>query len=441
MEMNPNPFSSPSANRILSKFIFVSYADTEELMNKRMNRERLNIGVYHLREYARTEDHVRDLRDCGIDFVICMNYDKPTLDLFEKYGVGAIVSGIVPGWWGGDGDNAGKMAAANPLEKYDEAAAKFTDHPAIWGIDAGDEPSALDFPHYGKVMRRMENLFPNQFAYLNLYPNYASVSQNNAAETVNQLGTPTYAEHIDKYCEFVGEDYLCYDFYMYSASVTGAYENLRIVADACRMTGRSMWIVLQVNSNNPAKWISENQLRFQAFSSMAFGAENITWACYTAGWWHNQVVDEHGEKTEQYDKLKKVNAEIRTLADDYMKYRTTSTHFVGFADDSPWLAKVNQKPTASLNTGIFEDVRAENGEELVIGQMVSRENPAEYALFLCAADDPTDVSGKTYNVVFRADEREVRALSNEGEIPVVKRADGRCSIEMKSCGGVLLTAK
>ena len=27
-------------------------------MNKRMNRERLNIGVYHLQPYARTEDHV-----------------------------------------------------------------------------------------------------------------------------------------------------------------------------------------------------------------------------------------------------------------------------------------------------------------------------------------------------------------------------------------------
>ena len=100
-------------------------------MNKRMNRERLNIGVYHLRPYARSEQHVKDLRECGVDFVICMDYDKPTLDLFEQYNVGAIVSGIVPGWWGGDGNNAGQMAANNPIEKYEAAAAKFADHPAI----------------------------------------------------------------------------------------------------------------------------------------------------------------------------------------------------------------------------------------------------------------------------------------------------------------------
>ena len=67
-------------------------------MNKRMDRNRLNIGVYHLKPYARTEAHIKDLADCGIDFVICMDSkDRAALDLFHKYGVGAIVSGIVPG--------------------------------------------------------------------------------------------------------------------------------------------------------------------------------------------------------------------------------------------------------------------------------------------------------------------------------------------------------
>ncbi|MGN1345490.1 MAG: hypothetical protein ACI4V1_01785 [Eubacteriales bacterium] len=409
-------------------------------MNKRMNRERLNIGVYHLRPYARTEAHIRDLKDCGIDFVVCMDYDKPTLDLMEQYGIGAIVSGVVPGWWGGDGDNAGKMEASNPMEKYDEAAEQFVDHPAIWAIDAGDEPSALDFPYYGKVLRRIEQKFPNQFAYLNLYPNYASVSQNNAAETVNQLGTPTYAEHIDQYCKQVGADYLCYDFYMYSASVAGAYENLRIAADACLRTGRSLWIVLQVNSSRPDRWISENQLRFQAYSAMAFGVENITWACYTAGWWHNQVLDEKGEKTEQYEKLKKVNAEIRVLAEEYMKYRRVATHFIGF-ETAEELRNVHQKPIKALDTGVFQDVHAENGENLVVGQMVSRKESEAYALFLCGADDPMDVHPKTYRVIFRADDREVTVLSSEGTVPVIRQTDGSYSIEIKSSSGVLITAK
>ena len=409
-------------------------------MNHRMDRTRLNLGVYHLRPYARTEAHIKDLADCGIDFVVCMDNDRPALDLFHKYGVGAIVSGIVPGWWGGDGDNAGTMATVNTMDKYETAAASFVDHPAIWGIDVGDEPSALDFPHYGRVIDYVGRAFPNQFAYLNLYPNYASVSQNNARETVNQLGTATYAEHIQKYCEYVPSDYLCYDFYLYSINVTKHYENLRVVADACLRTGRSMWIVLQVNSNKPAEWMSENNLRFQAYTSMAFGAENIIWACYTAGWWYNQVLDSEGNKTEQYDKLKKINAEIRTLADEYMKYRRVSTHFVGFEGHQD-MAAVGQEAIESLSTGVFFDVKADNGAPLVIGEMVNRHADGSVALMVCAADDPHETDPKEYNVTFRAPDRCVRALGGNGYKTVTDLGNGVYAVAVKSNEGVLITAR
>ena len=409
-------------------------------MNKRMDRNRLNIGVYHLKPYARTEAHIKDLADCGIDFVVCMDNDRPALDLFHKYGVGAIVSGIVPGWWGGDGDHAGTMATVNPMEKYVSAAAAFHDHPAIWGIDVGDEPSALDFPYYGRVMDYVNRAFPNQFAYLNLYPNYASVSQNNAQETVNQLGTATYEEHIQKYCENVPVDYICYDFYLYSINVTKHYENLRVVADACLRTGRSMWIVLQVNSNKPAEWMTENNLRFQAYTSMAFGAENIIWACYTAGWWHNQVLDGEGNKTQQYDKLKKINAEIRTLADEYMKYRRVSTHFVGF-EGHPDMTAVKQDAIASLSTGVFFDVKADNGAPLVVGEMVNRAHDGSVALMVCAADDPRETDPKEYNITFRAPNRCIRALGGNGYKTVTDLGGGVYAVAVKSNEGVLITAR
>lgn len=409
-------------------------------MNKRMDRNRLNIGVYHLKPYARTETHIKDLADCGIDFVVCMDNDRPALDLFHKYGVGAIVSGIAPKWWGGFGDNAGKLAETNPMEKYEAAAKAYCDHPAIWGIDVGDEPSALDFPYYGQVMDYMSRAFPNQFPYLNLYPNYASVSQNTADETTSQLGTATYEEHIRRYCENVPMDYICYDFYLYSINVTKHYENLRVVADACRNTGRSMWIVLQVNSNKPAEWMSENNLRFQAYTSMAFGAENIIWACYTAGWWHNQVLDGEGNKTQQYDKLKKINAEIRTLADEYMKYRRVSTHFVGF-EGHPDMAAVKQEAVPSLSTGVFFDVKADNNAPLVVGEMVNRNADGSVALMVCAADDPHETDPKEYQITFRAPDRCVRALGGDGYKTVTDLGGGVYAVAVKSNEGVLITAR
>ena len=408
-------------------------------MKNRLDRSKFFLGTYILQPYARTEAHIKDLADAGIDVVMCMQSDYKALDLFAKYGVGAIVNDVLPGWWGGDGDRAGTMHKINTWDKYEAGAAKFVDHPAIVGIDTGDEPSALDFPYYGRVMDFTEKHFPGQFAYLNLYPNYASVSQNNATETVNQLGTPTYAEHIAEYCKHVGTDYICYDFYMYSASVAGAYENLRIVADAARDTGRSMWIVLQVNSNKPAVWITENQLRFQAYTAMAFGTESIIWACWTAGWWHNQVVDANGEKTQQYEKLKTVNHEIKGFADTYMKYRRTSTHFIGFGENHPDLAKLAYEPKESLSTGIFFDVTAP--QPIVVGQMVAKNPDDGYALMIAAADDAQDVDPKSYEVTFRAYDRVVTVYRGNTAEVLLPDADGVYHVPMTSCAGALITAK
>lgn len=410
-------------------------------MNTRMDRSKLNIGTYRLQKYARTEAHIRDLREGGIDFVIGMDStDTATLDLMAKYGVGCVVNDVLPGWWGGGGDNAGQLHKINPMESYEAGAAAFRDHPAIWGVDIGDEPSALDFPYYGRVYSRVNTLFPNQFTYLNLYPNYASVAQNNVTQTMSQLGTSTYAEHIAAYCEQVPADYLCYDFYVYNCRVPKMYENLQTVADACRNTGRSMWIVLQVNSYRPEVFVSENQLRFQAYTAMAFGAEVITWACWTAGWWHNQVLDDKGERTEQYEKLKAVNAELHALSEMYMKYRRTQTHFAGFAG-TPWLEDPAQVSKDQVDTGVFRAVHALDGAPVVVGEMVGRKDADQKALFLAAADDPYDAHPQERTVSFKVDpERAVAAYSGQGQIPVARDGDGVCTVKLAPCGGVLVTA-
>ena len=425
---------------VLLVLAFAADAFAQQYVTKqgRMDRGRLNIGVYHLRPYARTEAHIKDLADCGVDFVICMENDRPALDLFSKYGVGAIVSGIVPGWWGGDGDNAGKLEETNPLSKYEEAAASFKDHPAIWGIDIGDEPSALDFPYYGKVMAKVEELFPNQFAFLNLYPNYASVSQNTAVQTKNQLGTPTYAKHIDEYCKYVPADYISYDFYYKNVGVAKDYDNLRIVSDACRNTGRGMWVTVQVNSYDPKVWITENELRFQAYSALAFGAENITWACYTAGWWKNQVVDENGVKTQQYEKLKRVNAELHSIGKDYMKYASKGTTFVGFGASKD-LEGTGEKSVDEYSDGVFSSLSA--GCPLLVGEMVARDGSPAKALFVCVADDPFDKAQKKHILRFKASGREVSVRSGDGYLPMRRDSEGWYECIVSSCQGVLIDAK
>lgn len=403
----------------------------------RMDRSRLNVGAYYLQPYARTEAHVRDVAACGIDFILNFSYDKATLDLLQKYHVGAVVTGILPGWWGGDGNKAGKLGENNPPEKYAAAARGFADHPAIWGIDIGDEPSALDFPYYNKVWQQVGSLFPNQFPYLNLYPNYASVSQNSVSQTESQLGTASYDEYIREYCENVtASDYICYDFYLYSINVPRAYSNLITVSQAALQYGKDMWIVLQVNSNDKDKWISENELRFQAYTAMAFGARNIIWACYTAGWWHNQVLDDKGRKTQQYDKLRRVNAEIHHLGEPYMRYKRVATRFVGF-DGSKWLDGVAAASASRYADGQVSGLQSADGSPIVVGKMVSRNDWKREALFVCTADDPYDSSPKTHTITFNTAKR-VRVTTTDSQYKLKKSPDGNYSIKMDSNRGMLV---
>lgn len=410
-------------------------------MNTRMNRKRLNIGTYILQPYARTHPHIRDLSACGIDFVVGMDYDIETLNLFEQYGIGAVVSGIVPGWFGGLGENAGEMAKCNPLQKYDEAAENYKDHPAIWGIDVGDEPSALEFSHYGSVILRVDEKFSKQFAYLNLYPNYGMLGQNTDEEIRKQLGTQTYEQHIDQYCKYVPTEYICCDFYPYSRNVRDFYENLRIVSDACRKNNRHFWIVLQVNSHREDRIISLNQLRFQAFSAMAFGAQVITWACYTAGWWHHQVLDDQGNKTPQYEKLKQVNSEMKCIAEEYMRYRNVATHFVGSGDNID-AAIVSRTPVTTLHTDVFCNIQEENGLPLIVGEMVSREDGNGRALMICPADDPMDSNPHigTLQFCLKGNYR-VRAWNGVGEINIAESPNRQYCLQLNSGNGVFIVAE
>ncbi len=399
-------------------------------MNERMDRSRLNVGCYYLQPYARTERHVKELSEAGIDFVVGMNDDRPTLDLLQHYGIGVVLSGAVPGWYGCDGSHAGEMESIRPLTSYERG--NFTDHPAIWGIDVGDEPSMRDFPHLGRVISRVQECFPDQLPYLNLFPAYGWLATCTAAEAEAQLGTASYEEYIAQYCRHVPTDYLCYDFYLYSASLARYYECLRITSDACARIGRSLWIVLQVNSHRPETSLSENQLRYQAFSAMAFGVETVIWACYTAGWWYHFPLDEAGNRTEQYDKLKTVNGEIHRIGETYRHYRRVATHLVedGEGETLP-----------CLDTDGFLNVRADGGQALLVGQMVSRDGSGGQALMICAADDPYDEGRQTFSVVFHpAAGKTVRAIGGSGELSITKAEEGTCAVTVSSNQGILLTA-
>jgi hypothetical protein len=411
-------------------------------MNQRMDRSRLLIGAYCLQPYAGSETHVRDIAACHIDFIVAVDRGmEDTLDAFATYGVGAIVNGAIPGWCS-CGQN-GDMALHNPLEDYRTAAERFRDHPAIWGINVADEPCLADFAHCGRIMDLVAHAFPHQFAFLNLCPSYGVLPTNGEEEIFAQLGTASFEDYLTQACETIPADYLCYDFYQYTfpdtaVGIAQALKDLRIASDVARRYGKSLWIVLQVNSHLPDARISEQQLRYQAFSAMAFGVEAVLWACYTGGWYYHNVLDEKGEKTQQYDRLQAVNAAIHALGEPYMRYRTVATCGVGFDSET------SPVPTSdSFTNACFCSVKEEGGKPLLVGDMIARrKGDSSRALFLCAAADPLGARAEVSRLVFGVAEGwRVSAYGGNGAISLTPSEDRFYRLAIPDGDGILLVAE
>ena len=349
----------------------------------------LNIGAYCLGKEAQTEEHIKDIKACGIDFVIGINYQRELLDLLHIPGLGAVVSGVVPRHFGADGSNVGGLEEP-PTGDYACALKACREHPAVWAVDIGDEPSCLDFPHLGNVARLLiqRGILP----YLNLYPSYGANSGCTKEQVVCQLGCADYPQYLEKYIEALPLSYISFDFYVYSSNFREMVNSFSAVADCARSSGRAIHAVLQVNSHTPEKYISESELRFQAYVALAFGAECISWACYSPGWWYNNVLDQNGQKTEQYKKLARVNRELKELGERYMRYSNQGVYVL---QPGQSYTDGNLTFTSDALTVLG---KMSNGRD--VGYILVKMSQQQSGLFLNISADKAFLDGKEINTGF-----------------------------------------
>ena len=406
----------------------------------RMDRSRFQIGVFGYSDKLSDENRVREMKECGIDYVYGVPVKaRNVLDNLSKYGMGCVVDGVIPKPWGGgtrkaellQGDFKGSFTSA--LDDY----LMRMDHPAVWMFSFSDEPNAMDFPDMGHIVSLTHEKCPDIPVYVNLFPNYALAAENSVSEVVSQLGTSNYIAHVESYDRCLALDYLSFDHYIYNdnreksiSNVARLQENFRIVADVCRRSGRSLWFVPQVNTQPKNKIkMSLNKLRFQAYLAMAYGAESLTWACWYPRWWDCNVYDRNDVRDDEvYGRLKAVNGEIRALSSKYMAYRNVRTECIG-----------GHGAAAEYNDGLFKRVRAVDGAPLVVGGMVGRKGTGQ-ALLIFAAADPWGESSRERTVSFECP-KPIFARGVGGSMPVVRRQDGTCAITVVDSQCVFVATK
>ncbi len=209
------------------------------------------------------------------------------------------------------------------------APAALPESPACWGYLLTDEPSASAFPALAERARAIRQARPGRLAYVNLYPNYASTAQ---------LGTPTYEEHVSQFMRVFQPDVLSMDHYPLmrpDRDSRDAYcDNLEVFRRHALEAKVPFWNYFYSMPFNDRLDPTEAQIRWQIFTSLAYGAKGVLYFCYWTPGKGNGGTGEfpkggalltaEGLKTRHYDEARRINAEIKALGPTLMNLTSTA---------------------------------------------------------------------------------------------------------------------
>ncbi len=221
--------------------------------------------------------------------------------------------------------------------------------PACWGYLVVDEPGAGAFPGLRKTVDAIRKARPGKLAYINLLPDYANAAQ---------LGTPTYAEHLRRAVKEMDLDVLSMDHYplfLPGADGRDAYcRNLEAMRRESLAAGIPFWNFFNTMPFGPHSDPTEAQLRWQIYTSLAYGAKGVMYFCYwTPGGAEfpkgGAIITREGRRTRHYDQAKRINAAVKNLGPTLMKLTSTGVYRV--APNADPATALKGSPVLSIREG------------------------------------------------------------------------------------------
>jgi len=408
----------------------------KEYLNTRIPHHKLLIGSY--RVPGTTEGNLQALVDCHFDFI--WNADTTALDLVAEKGLGVFQrSSTFDGieWW------------AEGLTEEDFRASiegLACDHPAVWAIDHTDEPMGqqiVDYWKFGKIIA--EELFPHSAAFMNLLPFYGYSDNVEAFRTDMELYFSTVG---------VTNDIASFDHYVYMyetphryfdyTAVASLLDNLSIFSEYCRTYGQDMFMIGQQADPmdlEPKYTLSTEQIKFQAYTALAYGAKSISW--YSMEAFPCFILDENGNPTELFGKLEEVNGDLKALEPIFMRY-TGASNAVLHGSKCPAkkaLAPYQGNRDVSLMTQeSLTDITVEDRSAVLVGHFEKNMGDGEAFLFvglgnyLFTKETEAEISFKTADA-----DAEVIAYVKGIATKLTPNADGVYTITVQNADAVFVT--
>jgi hypothetical protein len=246
----------------------------------------------------------------------------------------------------------------------------------------------------GKAVAAVRKYAPGKLAYINLFPDYATLG----APDRSQLGTSNYTEYLERFVTEVRPQVISYDNYMVQFSddlrnankAASYYHNLLEVRRVARKYELPYLNIVSANQIRPPTPIpSPANLQFQAYTTLAAGYRGVTWYNYYGPGYKYTPIDPAGRKTLTWVYLRDVNSQVAALASIMSRLTSTGVFFSAPApvDDLPLLPGNLVKSVSCPTPVMVGEFKHSNGDACVMVVNLSLERSAPFTL---TATQPRD---------------------------------------------------
>ena len=263
-----------------------------------------------------TDAVAQQMTEGGFNLVWCGN--EKELDVAHRHGLrGQLTNGLL---------TPTSLDDPNRREQLDALIDRVSKHPAFYSYYLIDEPNASQFPALGKLVAYMRERDPAHLAYINLFPTYASNEQ---------LGThgdvvAAYKEHLRLYVEQVKPSLISYDHYQFrlNGDSDQYFLNLAIIRRAAQEAGAPFLNIVQACTWAPTvmRVPNTNELRYLVYSTLAYGAQGISYYVYACANHQGSLVSLDGTPGLLYHALKSYNREFAAIARELQPLRSLGVY-------------------------------------------------------------------------------------------------------------------
>ena len=316
---------------------------------------------------------LRSVAECGFNFAPFVEAGR--ISECKKLGLGAIVISPELGFSYFKATTGRTISDADIDARVRDMVKAAGKSSTVKGFFLIDEPGVRDFPMLGKAVAALKKHAPGKFAYINLFPDYATIG----ARDKSQLGTTNYTEYLERFVNEVKPQFVSYDNYMVEMSMdlkdtnraASYYRNLLEVRRVAQKYNLPFLNIVTANQIRPYTTIpSPANMAFQAYTTLAAGYRGVGWYTYYEVGYHYAPIDKNGERTQTWYSLREVNRQITTLAPVLSRLKSTGVFFT-----SP-------TPTEGLPVLPGKVVtQIASSEPMMVGEFVDS-NGAEYVMIV-----------------------------------------------------------